>query len=200
MYKIIPFRKEITFDTMLYEITSISLEHTLTKNENFINGNFIVSGEYRVTETSINTLPFNYELPFTISIDSIYDISKSSLDISDFYYEIVDNKALIVNIEVKLDNVNEILIEREEKTMIDDISNDIEEDLIEPNIEIKNSLFSNLDTNDKYVEYKVYIVRENDSIDSIINKYKITRNILEEYNDVNSIKIGDKIVIPYVEN
>ena len=216
MNKLIPFTKEIKFDSNIYEVTSISLEHTLRKDNNVILGDFIVSGEYRITETSINTLPFKYNIPFTIDIDDIYDISNSIIDISDFYYEIVDDKVLVVNIEVEVSNINEILYERDDSMNdlvlddnldltdvdIDDINiTNIDTDVNITNngdvVTVKDSLFSNLDTKDNYVNYRVYIVRENDSIDSISNKYGITKEKLSEYNDLSDIKLGDKIIIPY---
>ena len=218
MNKLIPFTKEIKFDSNIYEVTSISLEHTLRKDNNVILGDFIVSGEYRITETSINTLPFKYNIPFTIDIDDIYDISNSIIDISDFYYEIVDDKVLVVNIEVEVSNINEILYERDDSMNdlvlddnldltdvdIDDINiTNIDTDVNITNngdvVTVKDSLFSNLDTKDNYVNYRVYIVRENDSIDSISNKYGITKEKLSEYNDLSDIKLGDKIIIPYVK-
>ena len=122
MNKLIPFTKEIVFDSNIYEITSISLENTLGKNNNIISGDFIVSGEYRITETSINTLPFKYNIPFTIDIDETYDISAASIDINDFYYEIINDKVLAINIEVIVDNVKEILYERNED--MNDLIND----------------------------------------------------------------------------
>ena len=212
MKKLIPFRKEIDLGN-LYEITSISLEHNLSKNNNIVSGNFIVSGEYLMTENSNDTIPFNYDLPFTIDIDNIYDISNASIDIDDFYYEIINNKTLAINIEVKLDKVEELLLERDESMNIDLLDdNIIDLDVTDNNIEINNyndvvedkdikkSLFSNLDNTDNYVNYRVYIVRENDSVDSITKKYNVTKTILEDYNDLTDIKIGDKIIIPYVKN
>ncbi|MBR1377058.1 MAG: hypothetical protein IJ565_04520 [Bacilli bacterium] len=234
MKKLIPFRKEITFDSNLYEVTSISLENTLHKEGNIVLGDFIVSGEYRVTETSINTLPFNYNIPFTIDIDEIYDIDNASIDIDDFYYEIVNNKILVVNIEVKLDHVEEILLERKDMNIddnkIDDIDLDVtldnintdindnsvdidinnisidNDDIIISNIDevepkdLKKSLFANLDSSDNYVSYRVYIIRENDNLDNIMAKYNVTRDMLDQYNDLNNIKLGDKIIIPYVKS
>jgi len=44
----------------------------------------------------------------------------------------------------------------------------------------------------------VYIVREGDTIDSIMSKYKITRDLLNEYNDLNELKLGDKLIIPEI--
>lgn len=214
MKKLIPFRKEISFDH-LYEITSISLEHNLSKEDNTLSGNFIVSGEYLMTETSKDTIPFNYDIPFTVDIDETYDISNASIDVDDFYYEIINNNILAINIEVKLDNIKEILLERGNMDTLDILSdNTIDLDAIDNNIEINNfndeviiksdedikkSLFSNLDNTDNYVNYRVYIVRENDNIDGIMKKYNVNKNMLEDYNDLTNIKVGDKIIIPYVK-
>ena len=226
MKKIIPFRKEVVFDTNLYEITSISLENTLHKENNMISGNFIVSGEYRVTDTSITTLPFTYDLPVTVDIDDIYDISDSVVDVDDFYYEIVNNKVLVINITLKLDQIKEFLLERND-TMEEveniKLDNTKLEDVKDNNVEINNinidnvtiddskpvkeikedtkkSLFSDINNDDNYVNYHVYIVRENDSVESIMSKYNVTKDMLADYNDLTNIKIGDKIIIPYVKN
>lgn len=229
MKKIIPFRKEITFDTNLYEVNSISLENTLHKEDNIVVGDFIVSGDYLVTESSIDTVPFNYHLPFTIDIDETYDISNANIDINDFFYEIVNNKILVVNIEVKIDNIKEVIFERNDNMNIlniddykeesNDVDTNIEDndinitkiDLGDINIktdevkdlkdikDIKKSLFQGLNQEDNYVNYRIYIIRENDNLDNIISKYNITKDILEEYNDCSSLKIGDKIIIPYVK-
>ena len=43
---IIPYEKDIEFDTKIAEITSISLEHEETTNGNEITGEFIISGDY----------------------------------------------------------------------------------------------------------------------------------------------------------
>ena len=64
MKKIVPFTKDIKFNTKIYEITSISLEHTLHHEEEYlITGDFIISGEYRVTDASVNTESFDFKIP-----------------------------------------------------------------------------------------------------------------------------------------
>ena len=50
MKKIIPFKKEIKFNTNVDEIISISLDHNLNKEEHSIKGMFIVSGESLVLQ------------------------------------------------------------------------------------------------------------------------------------------------------
>ena len=69
MKKIIPFKKEIIFNDNLSEITSISLEHNLKSENNEIVGNFYITGEYKVTRSSQDTLKFDYDLPFEIDLD-----------------------------------------------------------------------------------------------------------------------------------
>ena len=60
-----------------------------------------------------------------------------------------------------------------------------------------NSLFSNLaDEDDSFSTYSIYIMREEDSLEKIMEKYKINKEVLEEYNDISSIGLNSKIIIP----
>lgn len=59
-----------------------------------------------------------------------------------------------------------------------------------------NSLFSNISNDDIYVSYNVYIVREGDTLESIINKYQVSEEQLKDYNDLKELKLGDKLIIP----
>ena len=275
MKKIIPFSKEIIFKTNLAEITSISLEHTLNTQDKDIDGSFIISGDYKISDTSINIESFSYDLPFHITMDDKYVLDNIILDIDDFYYEIVNNNILSIHIDVLIDKLEEILIEDlvkndevekeieyidsieesldsdrkeiEEETSNDEILIERKEDLnqmesdkfeefleslneesldnekkydekIEENNivttlkeeveeskeEIKEKrciedegLFSNLNVySETYKSYKIYIVRDGDSVESILEKYSISKDKLEEYNDLKELKIGDKIIIP----
>lgn len=201
MKKIVPFKKDIDFNTNIAEISSISLEHTLKlKEENLVSGEFIVSGTYKLTDTSLNVDSFEYKLPFDISIDKKYDTNNIDVDISDFYYEVIDNEILEVNIEVSLDNLEE----KEERNMTEEKPEVIEEPKEEP-IDTKReekslSIFEDLEENERYVVYKVHIVTENDTTESIINEYGITKEDLESYNDLTDLKIGDKLIIPAHED
>ena len=66
------------------------------------------------------------------------------------------------------------------------------------NIEEKiNSIFSNGTFNDEvYVTYNVFIIRDGDTLDSIMEKYNVTQDELEKYNDLSNLKLGDKLIIP----
>lgn len=59
------------------------------------------------------------------------------------------------------------------------------------------SIFSNLaDTSDTFCKYHVYIMRETDTIETVLNQYQITRDALAEYNNLDSIPVGSKLIIP----
>lgn len=232
MKKIVPFRKEINFKTNIAEITSISLEHTLKVDDYLIDGDFIVSGEYKMADISTNTESFGFKLPFNISIDDKYLLDKVTVDIDDFYYEIINDKTLVVNIDVLINNLEEKpLIPAQSEEVRKDIDEEIEcEKIIKEEItesiqfdDKKNQTFEKIEMPIKIMEekvtptikekkdidflntfsetenfstYRVYIVREGDIIESIMEKYSINKELLEKYNNLNEIKIGDKLIIP----
>ena len=106
MKQIIPFVKDISLAPKIYEITSIALEHNLKmENSDSVVGSFTVSGKYRINNISINEEVFEENIPFDITLDSKYDASKVTIDIDDFYYEIVNDEFLRVHIDVLVDNL-----------------------------------------------------------------------------------------------
>ena len=64
------------------------------------------------------------------------------------------------------------------------------------NNEVINTNILNQEPEEKYVTYRVYMVEENDNIDTILTKYNITKDELADYNDIENIKFGDKLIIP----
>ena len=212
MEKIVPFKRDISFETKIAEIRSISLEHTYEIQNNLISGTFIISGNYKLTDTSTNVDPFKFEIPFDISIDSRYELNKATVDINDFFYELINSEVLSVSITLIIDNLEEkeeremeeIQEEKQEVEEIkpvsyenaekDDEAEEVKTASISP--ETVKSIFDNMDENEGYVVYKVHIVTENDTIESIMEKYDVTKEALEVYNDLNDLKIGDKLIVP----
>lgn len=243
MNKIIPFKKEIDFNTKISEITSISLEHNIKDISNdLISGEFVIEGEYKIIEGSINKESYKHVIPFDIAIGYNYDLSNVAIDIDNFYYDVIDDKILKVNIDLLVDNIEEIIdvsvvknIDKEE--LIVDDRTVMDEELLEEgigvitpnkeelekieeieesellkeidnniNIEIENentnininniNLFDNLKMEETYSTYLVYFVKENDNIEKILDKYKITKEELKNYNDLSNIKVNDKLIIP----
>lgn len=244
MKQIISFRREIPFSTKIGEITSISLEHALKMIENdHIMGEFIVSGNYKITDISINKEPFSYNLPFDIALDTKYNIEKAKVDIDDFYYEILNDRVLCVNIDILIDSIelqSVFNIERESDNMPEPTENnkkteldlnvtssneereviDLFKEIETPAIDIAigdsaiplsapefktslatdekiKSLFDSFDdSTETFTTYHVHIVRETDTIDTIVEKYHTTKEEIAAYNKIDELKLGDKIVIP----
>lgn len=257
MKKIIPFEKELLFKTSVNEITAISLEHNLDlSSEDTISGNFIITGEYKITEASIQKESFTFELPFDIALGTRLNTKECVIDIDDFNYKLKDSNTLYVKIDLYIEGEEEPLEERveppQEKTPLElpDREIPVEEELedikeveeprtvnivkdlpkmasevnimsnkadivpeaivannnVNTNTNINNnkeentntlsSIFNDLSDNETYATYLVYIVKEDDTIDKIIEKYNVEKDKLELYNNLSEIKPGDKLIIP----
>lgn len=226
MKKIVSFKKDLLFKTKVSEITSISLEHKIiSTSDDLVSGEFLINGEYKMTEGSINREKYDFSLPFDIALNSKYDISTLKVDIDNFDYEIVNNELLNVSIDLLIEadekeKKEEVREEKEEPKIIDnDREIELEKNIVkdniinednsivknnpiinEDNININNNINTNnlfnVEGNETYKTYYVYIVKEEDTIDKILDKYKITKEDLELYNDITNIKPLDKIIIP----
>lgn len=221
MKNVIPFKKDVIFKTNISEVTSISLEHTLSIDKDVVKGNFIISGEYKVSDKSTSLEPFEFDLPFEIIIDERYNSEGAIVDIDDFYYEIVNDNVLSISIDVLIDKLKENpvielddLVEESKNEEVLDFDNRIceieEEDCVEKEADLVEekqsnnlgeekiqSLFNQFNTDSEvYVTYNVFILREGDTIDGILDKYGITLDELKEYNDLSDLKVGDKLIIP----
>ena len=109
----IPFTKDIDFEKKVSEITSISLEHEIKVEDGLLKGNFIVSGDFKSHEVSVNVLPFSFKIPFTIEIPDHLDRDSITIEISDFAYDMVEDSKIKVNIELELEGEEQEVVEEE---------------------------------------------------------------------------------------
>lgn len=212
MKQTIPFVKELHFKTMISEVTSISLEHTLDfDNDKNIVGDFLLGGTYKVTETSIVEENFDEKIPVLITIDNRYDITNAKIIIDDFYYELLNSNTLKLNIELCIEGLEKReILEEEDNNMKSDLEKEeavLKEELRFDNDDVNaanekiDSLFANLSDNDEsFATYLVYIMRAGDTIEEILNKYKLTLEDLKNYNDLENMQVGSKIIIPSHNN
>lgn len=271
MKKVVPFTKTITFKTMIAEITDIEVTHTLSLKDNYeIEGDILVDGTYKMTDASQIEEEFHYKLPFMIDVDPKYNLDDLEITIGDFYFEIINEEDLKINIEIDMDGIEEkkeelvktttkisldnetelldieetnneeLLVRNDEYDEIpipielpsqnldplDKLALEIEEDIKnevnisesinkqtmfendnDQKVEITttptnvSSIFSSLASNEEtFSTYYVYIVRDTDTVESIIDKYKTTRDELQNYNDLTDVKVGSKLIIPCTNN
>ena len=221
MNKIIPFNKDITFNNSIGEITSIALDDTLKLIDEYsIKGDLIVRGCNKVLDMENE---FSYSMPVDITIDSKYDTSKCSISIDDFYYEIINENVLKVKIDLILDDLfyseepikkESLIVSNDERIDVSaslekkdsewDVDVSLEKDDIDIDFKFDNKkdqnnvedLFKEMNEEKEYSVYRVYTVIENDSLESIMEKYKVNRDDLADYNDLMVITPGMKLVIP----
>ena len=214
MKNVIPFTKEINFENKISEITSISLEENYNCTQDTIDGEFIVSGDYKTHELSVNKETFLYKLPFSVDLTEKIIPDTLNFEITDFSYDILNDNILKVNIEftfdAQKDESREDIVEDVEKLLdtdtqeIDKIVNEENNDnakedddsLQRIDKDDEKTIIDSINQNDnEYTTYHIHIIKESETIDSICALYNSNANLLAEYNDLNEFKVGEKLIV-----
>ena len=227
--------RDFLFKDSIFEITSISVEHDEDINVSNLEGDFIISGDYRLHEISINKEDFSFKLPFTHEIRSNVNLDTVNLEITDFTYELNNNDELHVHIEYIVSGEQSLIEFADEKDLnellnktdaeVVDLTEDEprfkevskeeilnipaedskKEEKEEPKEEIKedkpseistNNIIGSINADETYVKYHVHTVMQNDTLEGILDKYKITLTELKKYNTFEALEVNMKLVIP----
>ncbi len=227
--------RDFLFKDSIFEITSISVEHDEDINGSNLEGDFIISGDYRLHEISINKEDFSFKLPFTHEIRSNVNLDTVNLEITDFTYELNNNDELHVHIEYIISGEQSLIEFADEKDLneflnktdaeVVDLTEDEprfkevskeeilnipaedskKEEKEESKKEIKedkqseistNNIIGSINADETYVKYHVHTVMQNDTLEGILDKYKITLTDLKKYNTFEALEVNMKLVIP----
>ena len=170
MKQIIPFNKDISFKTMIGEITAISLENTLKiEKDNSIKGDFIVSGSYKMTEASTIAEEFSYKIPVDIYIDQEYNLDNANIDIDDFNYSIVNDDTLDVKIDLLLDNIS--LNEAKDETEVLDLNEENKEEVNNTVIEKMTREDNSMNDDVKEIDIETSDTKTDTKVESLFNKF-----------------------------
>ena len=211
--------REFLFKTSIYEITSISIEHQYDINDSNIDGEFTISGDYRLHEISINKEDFCFKVPFTHTIKNNIDKGTIDIEITDFSYSFKNGDELSVHIEY-------VITAKENITLLED-QKELEEYLAKEDIEVvdlkdeeetsradelldefkieeekesqainKNMIINNTSPENTYVKYHVHTVTMEDTIENICSKYGVNINTLKKYNTFDNLELNMKLLIP----
>ena len=221
MKKKINIEKRVDFPTMIGEITAISLDHNLNFIDNLnVSGDLILSGKYKMTEASRLEEDFLYKFPVEIALTEKLDLNTTKIEISDFYYEIENDDIMICHVDLDIEGLEviefcddlfeerdcdgdknkekeipikeeKIIEEREEKEEKEEIKIEEKEEINIMNIE---------EDNETYGTFVVYIIRQNETVNSILEKYNTSIEELEKYNDLKNKNIGTKLIIPLLKD
>lgn len=192
--------KELLFKNNIKDITSISLDSDYKVNNKEILGNFLITGDYKIHEVSINREKFNFKIPFKHELENDIDETTVKLEITNFEYD-YNKDELIVNIEYDItgdrkdvlifndeESLDNFLSSREVEvidTRVDDIKEEItkeenkeqkDKNTKEEQEEQKVNELLNEDTKEERNEE----IRENKNIDITKNTTKENLDTLEE--------------------
>ena len=213
----IPFKKELEFKTTLGKIVSVSLEHEYTINEDSLLGNFLVTGEYKTHELSVNNEPFSFEVPFEVSLPEKLNKDTLNMDIDNFTYKVIEPNKIEINIEFTLkgekkeeEDPLELINDNNERTTEETKTEELNDNHSESNLveeETKKELRIDDEKQDNilsiaskseetFVTYHIHLIKENETIESIMTQYQVSKDTLENYNDLSKFNLGEKLIIP----
>ena len=98
----------------------------------------------------------------------------------------VDSK--VIDNSIENSTINNIQVDVDSKVEINPKEKSLEEELLK-----------NVNDNPEYSIYRVYTMKEEDTIEKILEQYGISREILADYNDLDNLIVGSKIIIPSVD-
>ena len=140
--------------------------------------------------------------------DKDEDLNSSNLEKAETSEELEMTDNVLREDEKTSDEIIEPMIipSKEKITLLDEMLDENEEKIeMKDNIDIDNNnennnenvnIFNSFENEEKYVTYRVYKVIDGDTVDKIIEKYNVSKEELEKYNNIADIKIGDNLIIP----
>ena len=219
--KDIAFKTNLSEITSISLENTLNLKDDIVTGEFIISGDYKVSDKSTTVEPFELKIPIEIEIGDRFDTSKAYvDIDDFYYEIVNDNILSVSIDVLIDHLQEKplMDALVDVtparnVLESEEKNMesqknkercVED-ENITEGEIIEENerdekeeVDEKiNSIFSNVSKDSEvYVTYNVFIVREGDSLDSIMEKYGVTEEELKKYNDLTNLQLGDKLIIP----
>ena len=206
MKEIIPLKKDIVFKTKIAEVTSINLEHDYKILDDIVEGTVYLSGTYKMTEASVIEEDFVYNIPFSIAISKRINKDTIKIEIDDFKYS-TSKDVMKVDISLELtcdeERVEEEIKEEKEIDLEDNITNIDFDNYMDDYFkdESKDIQITEKDSDNTNIENNINNLTQNIiNNENICSKYNVQIEDLLEYNDINNISLGDKIIIPYINN
>ena len=209
-YKVLDDTIEGYFDVSgLYKVTKSSIQ----TEEFMFSVPFTIALSSLIDRDSINLTikDFNYSIEkdiLSLVIDLNMDYDEIKLEKEEESLENVLDSAVNEELEkIKLEeetsgiveNNQIVKIEKEEKESenMGETKDEFQKDVTEKEI---NSILGSFEETNDYYKYKIYIMRSEDTIESVAIKYNVSLNDLASYNNVSNINVGDKIIIPYIKS
>lgn len=167
-------RSNVNLDTVNLEITDFTYE--LNNNDELhVHIEYIVSGEQSLIE-------------FADEKDLDEFLNKTDAEVVDLTEDEPRFK------EVSKEEILNIPAEDSKKEEKEESKKEIKED--KPSEISTNNIIGSINADETYVKYHVHTVMQNDTLEGILDKYKITLTDLKKYNTFEALEVNMKLVIP----
>ena len=153
---------------------------------------------YDVSDHKILKVNIEYSLKAEINSDNFERVNESELE-SELNYidDFLDNDNLKGDKDENLEKSSEKMETNEEEYQEELEIEEQAKDEVRLNKDNEKTIMDTIkDSDDTFVTYHIHIVKENETIESICAKYNVSSSLISEYNDIDSISLGDKILIP----
>jgi len=131
-----------SFDNHIHEVTSIAIEHKFDVEAGRCVGEFIISGDYRLHEVSINKEDFNFKLPFETEVRNNINLDSLEVEINDFTYELKED-TLSVHVEYSI-RAEQGLIEFADEEDLEEFLNNNDAEVIELEAEERETIIEEI--------------------------------------------------------
>lgn len=170
MNEVFVIDREFLFKTNIHEITSISIEHNYDIDGSNVEGEFVVSGDYRLHSISINKENFSFKIPFTHELASNVNLDSVEVEITDFNYDFKNGDELSVHIEYTISGEQEVIEFEDEK--------DLDEFLDNNEVEV--------------VDLKESPKEEKEVVEQTLDREEPALEIIKEENEIEMPKISEE--------
>lgn len=167
-----------------------------------------IDSKYDTSKCLVSIDDFSYEIINEEKLKVNISVMLDDLDIKE---DEEISKIEVIDTVDSLDNRNE-----KEFTMLDEELNNVLEINSQMNNQVNNSKPDEVKENTKldnnlnifnatmtdtheYSIYRVYTMKEDDTLELIYEKYNVNKEILSLYNDLDNLSVGSKIIIPSVD-
>lgn len=191
-----------------YKMNEISINEEVFENK--INFDITLDDKYDASKVIIDVDDFYYEIineeflrvHIDVKVDNLIyskeerkEVEKLEEKEEEKITEILTDESIIENKKEE----QEVIAIKDNKILKEEIIEDKRDEGINNISQITNNITSSfLSTEEKYSTYKVHIIRENETINTVMEKYSITKEELEKYNSLENVIMGTKIIIPIV--
>ena len=220
------FKTKIGEITSIALDNTLKLESELVSGEFIVSGNYKMLDLSQIEEEFKFNIPVDIAIdPKYETRDCLVSIDDFSYEIINEEKLKVNISVMLDNLNIKEDPIEKIEVslpendnlERDFELLDDDLEKEIDtflDDSVLDNLEIKTNITNNITTNsfnnndltsDLFKEmddvkefsiYRVYTMKEDDTLELIYEKFNTTKEILSDYNDLNNLTVGMKLIIP----